>query len=257
MHPRIPRPLLIPLLVLATITGGCERGPDATLTAEIQRLNSELEETRLRLDSAEKVNAAKRAQPVAPAALETSASKPPQTTADSIQKDDQISALQVELAEIKKRDAFVFAAASATLRSGTAGAALDRYERFLKDFPNSPLAADADRAVTELTAAAQREARSRATLVDPRRALREALEHFNDGTVTVQEIAPLLKIRSAADVVKLLGPPNQTYRDGKEIGYTDRVIDSSTGNKGTLVVGFDADSVATLRVGYLGKPIKP
>jgi hypothetical protein len=256
MQLRTPRSLLIPLLVFGTLTAGCQRGSDPNLTAENQRLKSELEDARLRIDGLENAVATKRADVAIATAPATVKDRAPEPEAVDNQKDQQILALQTELAELKKRDAFIYAEISAASAKVSAAAALERYEKFMKDFPKSPLAADADRAIAELTPTAQREARADAILADPRRATRNVLEHFTDGTVTVQEIAPLLKNRSAASVVKLLGPPNQTYRDGKEIGYVDNVIDSVTGNKGTLVIGFDSDTVNTLRVGYLGKPIK-
>ena len=257
MHVRPPSLLLTAVLFLGMLTAGCNRGSDPDLTAEMQRLNSELEATRLKLDAAEKAIVTKREDVALATATDATKRQLPEPDAAGIQKDEQIRALQAELADVKKRDAFIFAEASAAHRTGAASTALDRYQQFLKDFPNSPLATDADRAIAELTAVVERETRSRAMLIDPRRADRTVLQHFNEGTVTVREIAPLLKNRSAADVVKLLGSPSQTYRDGKEYGYTDKVIDTSTGGKGTLVIGFESDSVSTLRVGYLGKPIKP
>lgn len=256
MHLRISRTLLVPAILLGSIVAGCNRGPDPTLTSEIQRLNAELESARQNAAATEKARIAKQEDIALATAADSAKKLPPEPKPLDTEKDAQIRALQAEVASLKKRDAFVFADASAALKIGN-GAALDRYQQFLKDFPNSPLAADADRAIAELTTAKEREARAHAMLVDPRRADREILQHFSDGTVTVKELSPLLKNRSPADVVKLLGPPTQTYRDGKELGYTDRVIDTATGGKGTLVIGFDSDAVSTLRVGYLGKPIKP
>ena len=257
MPARISRPLLTSIALLTVFTAGCNRSSGPDLTAEVQRLSSELESTRLKLEDAEKARATKQ-QDVAIATAASAAKNPPPAASDSsVQKDAQISALQTEIAELKKRDVFAFAAASAAMQSSGNTNALDRYQQFLKDFPNSPLAADADRAIAELTTATQREARARSLMIDPRRPERDILQHFTDGTVALKEIAPLLKSRSQADVVKLLGAPNQTFRDGKEIGYVDRVIDTATGGKGTLVIGFDEDVVSTLRVGYLGKAIKP
>ena len=60
-----------------------------------------------------------------------------------------------------------------------------------------------------------------------------------------------------AEVLKLLGPPNKTYRDNTELGYVDKVIDPTTGSRGTLVIAFSDDQVSTLRVGYQGRPIRP
>ncbi len=257
MNIRFSRPLVIPLLLLGTLIAGCQRGSGPDLTPEIQRLSSELEATRRKLDEAEKTAATKQEDAALSTAADSPKAQPPEPDANGAQNDAQVRALQTELAELKKRDAFIYAEASASFKTGATSTALDRYQQFLRDFPNSPLATDADRAVTELSAIVQREARSRAMLADPRHADREAVQHFRDGIATVKEIAPVLKSRSLAEVLKVLGPPSQTFRDGKEIGYEDKVIDTATGRKGTLVIGFESDSVATLRIGYLGSPIKP
>lgn len=254
MHTRISRPLLIPLILVGSIVAGCDRGPSPDITSEVQRLNSELEATRVKLEAAEKARVTKQQDPTIVAAPAASTAPPPVSATPG--KDVQITALRAEIADLKKRDIFAFADASAAMQSGTNSAALERYQQFLKDFPNSPLATDADRAIAELTTTKEREARARTMLIDPRRPERDVLQHFSDGTATLKEIAPLLKNRSAADVVKLLGAPSQTFRDGKEIGYIDRVIDPTTGGKGTLVIGFDEEVATTLRVGYLGKPVK-
>ena len=44
---------------------------------------------------------------------------------------------------------------------------------------------------------------------------------------------------------------------GTELGYVDKVVDATGGGRGTLVIGFDEDRVTTLRIGYLGRPIRP
>ncbi len=255
-QPRKILPLLLPLILAGTWTTGCWRQPAPDNSAEIQHLTSELETTRAKLDAVEKALSTK-LEDATVAAAPSEVKATPEPAATSANSEAKLAALQAELSAMKKRDAFVFLEASAALRSGTADIALERYQQFLKNFPNSPLAADADRAITELSATADREMRARVAVTDPRRADRDALQNFRDGTVTLKEIAPLLKGRSQSEIVKLLGAPSQTFRDGKELGYADKIIDTTTGNKGTLVIGFESDSVSTLRIGYLGKPVKP
>ena len=257
MPTRIPRPLLIPLALLGIFAAGCDRAPGPDLSGEVERLNSELEATRLKLDSAEKASVTKKPDVAIATTTDVTKNPLPAPDASGVQKDAQLITLQAQMAELKKRDVFAFADASAAMQSGGNIVALEHYQQFLKDFPNSPLAADADRAIAELTTTKEREARARTLLIDPRRPERDILQHFTDRIATVKEIAPLLKNRTQADVVKLLGQPNQLFRDGKELGYTDRVIDSANGAKDTLVVGFEDDIVSTLRAGYLGKPLKP
>ena len=257
MHFRAPRTFLIPLILLAALPAGCKRDEAPDPAGALKQLGAELEDTRQKLAAAEKTLAVRNDDVAVATAADKERPQSMEGETTLVQRDAQIRALQAELAGLKKSDAMAFAEASEARQRGVNSVALDRYEQFLKDFPQSPMADDATRAVAELTDAVQRETRSRVSLIDARRPEREILKRFGDGTVTVKEIAPLLRGRSRSEILKLLGPPGQLYRDGKELGYVDKVIDTATGKKETLVIGFESDSVTTLRLGYLGRPIKP
>lgn len=257
--PRVFPTLLASLALLA----GCgqQKGPD--FRADVVRLNAELDAAQQKLSAVEKELAAKNdeiARAAADAFAAEATKKQSTETAQTVaQKEGQIRALQAEIAELKKRDVFAYADASAMQQKGLTSIALDRYQQFVKDNPKSALVADANRAIAELSVAADREAKWRASLIDPKRPEREVVKRFGDGVVTVEEIAPLLRDRTSAEVVKLLGKPNTTYRNGTEIGYVDKVLDPATGQKETLVIVFDTDfgRVARLRIGYRGREIKP
>ncbi len=258
MQTRISR--VLPILLFTLLAGcGGQKGPD--LNSEVARLTTELEATKQKLAATQKELAAKTDE-IARAAADTFAAEATRKQAVAndqsiVQKDAQIRALQAEVADFKKRDALVFAEASAAVQRGVASIALDRYQRFLKDYPKSPLAADAERAIAELTATTEKDAKWRATTIDPKRPERDILKRFADGVVTVEEIGPLLKGRPSAEVVKLLGPPNKTFRNGTELGYVDKVLDPATGGKETLVIIFGSGRVTSLRLGYQGREIKP
>ena len=247
---------------LGLFSSGCGSGSRPAPTPEIDRLKADLDTMRQKLAGVEKDLASKSDElaKASAASFVTDLSKKetaPTAPAD-LQKDAQVQALQAEIAKLKKQDAIAYAQASATQAKGVTTITLDRYQQFVKDYPESPLVTDANRAIAELTAASEREARWRASLIDPKRPERDVLQRFGNGTATAEEIAPLLKRRSTAEVVKLLGNPNREYRNGSEVGYVDRIIDSRTGNKDTLVVIFDEDGrVASLRIGYNGREIKP
>ncbi|MDR3402864.1 MAG: hypothetical protein P4L99_10240 [Chthoniobacter sp.] len=221
-------------------------------------MSTELDRTKKKLALAEKESAGK---DDAVALAKDDLEKAKKDLADKDQviagKDTRIHALEGQIAEIKKQDAFVFAEASRLHQQNLNTSALDRYRQFVVAFPTSPLVADANRAITELSVTAPKDARARAVAIDPHAVERDALKKFADGWATPEDLAPLLKRKSIADVVKLLGPPNATYREGTELGYVDKVVDATTGNRGTLVIGFEEGSVVTLRLGYLGKPIRP
>lgn len=221
-------------------------------------MSSELDRTKKKVAAVEKDMTAKD-DAIALAKEETEKSKKETAEKERViaEKDKQIKALEAELAEWKKKDVFVFAEASRLHQQNLNSSSLDRYKQFAASYPTSPLVADANRAITELSVTAPKEARARAVTLDGFAVEREALKKFNDGYATPEDLIPLLRRKTMADVVKLLGAPNMKYREGKELGYVDRVIDSATGTRGTLVIGFDDDRVETLRVGYLGKAIRP
>lgn len=258
MHPRTSPAILIFLTALAALPLGCRRESGPDLTAEMARLTGEAESLKQKLAAAEKSlesrnDAAALASESAVAVKKQSVEKEQLVT----QKDGEIRALQAELGALKKSDALVFAEISGFQKQGLTTVALSRYEQFTRDFPQSPLVANAVSAMTQLAATAEREAKTRAGQVGVKQRDRQILQYLAEGTASLEEIAPLLKNKSLAEVTKLLGPPSRTYRNGAEIGYVDKVSDPAKGGKDTLVISFDEGKVSGLRAGYLGREIKP
>ena len=258
MHPRTSPAILIFLTALAALPLGCQRESGPDLTADVARLTGEAESLKQKLAAAEK-NLERRKDAAVLAGESAATEKKQSAEKDQItaQKDGEIRALQAELAALKKSDALVFAEISGLQKQGITTAALSRYEQFTRDFPQSPLVANAVSAMTQLSATAEREAKTRAGQVGAKKRESEVLKYLAEGTASVEEIAPLLKNKSLAEVVKLLGPPSRSYRNGAEIGYVDKVSDSAKGGKDTLVISFDEGKVSGLRAGYLGREIKP
>lgn len=248
------------LLAVGGLSTGChnDKGPSPETQVEGLQLSAELDRTKKKLEAVQKDLAGKD-DAIALAREEAEKSKKDTVEKERaiVDKDKRIKALEGEIAEMKKSDVFLFAEASKLHQQNLNTSALDRYRQFMTTFPASPLVADANRAVAELSVIAPKEARARAVTLNPYAAERDALKKYADGWATPEDLAPLLKKKTMADVVKLLGQPNATYREGKELGYVDRVVDSTTGARGTLVVSFEEDRVSTLRLGYLGKPIRP
>ena len=258
MHLRPPHAVLIALIGLAALPLACHRESPPDFTAELARLKTEAVGLRQKLGTAEQtVETQKDALELARATAAATKTEAAESGQLARQKDAQLRAAQAELAELKKSEALAFAEIGGLQKKGLTALALSRYAQFLKDHPDSPLAPHAANAVTQLTATAAREARAHASVVDPKRKEREVLQYFADGLATVEEIAPLLKNRTPAEVVKLLGPPHRTYRDGTEFGYEDKVSDSATGTKNTLVISFEEGRVSGLRTGYTGRITKP
>jgi hypothetical protein len=247
---------IVAILTLGTLAfSGCKRGGAGDTATELAQVRSDLEDTRRKAADAEKKSTAAQ-QEVERMRSEVDLMKKQMSDKEvlSIQKDNQLKALQAQFTD--RRDAITFADISATLQRGLNSVALDRYRQFVVDFPKSPLVADANRAINELAVTVDRESKERAALIDPRRTERDALKRFQDGVATVEEITPLIRQRSVADVVKILGSPNRTYRNGTELGYVDRIIDPTTGNRETLVITFSGDRAVSVRIGYRGREIK-
>ncbi len=246
------------LFSLVGLLAGCRREAEPDRTTEVTRLTAEAEGLRQKLAATEKSMAAQK-DAVALAAETAAAGKKQAVEREQTagQKDAQLRAVQTELAELKKSEAQVFTDISRFQQQGLTTVALGRYEQFLKDYPNSPLAAHAVTAMAQLAATAEREAKARLGTADPRRKQREILQYLADGTATAEEVAPLFKNKTPAEVAKLLGPPNRTFRNGTEFGYVDKVSDAATGAKNTLVISFEDDRVSGVRAGYQGRIIKP
>jgi hypothetical protein len=256
----LPCASVVLLFALGVLFTGCDHdtGPAPDSQVKSLQLSAELDRTKKKLVATEQELTAKDDAVVL---AKADADKAAQQVVDKekviAEKDAAVKALEKDIAELKKQDAFVYLEIAKLHQQGLNTTALDRYRQFVAAFPKSPLVADANRAIAELTVTAPREARARVAVVDPHAADREIQKKFNDNQATIEDLLPMLKKRSVAEVVKLLGAPNMTYRDGTELGYVDRVLDLASGSRGTLVIGFEDGVVSTLRLGYQGRPVRP
>lgn len=255
---RVPSALLILLTFCGALLSGCQRAePPASLPAASPP-PAELDETRLKLSEAETSLAAKTAELAqAKAALEAARVQLAERDLVVNQRDAQIRNVQAETEVLKKRDSFVFAEISALQQKGQTVNASSRYQQFLKDFPTSPLAIHAASAIAEITAAQERETPPKPDLRDPKVRTREFVQQFEDGFLTLKELAPVLKKRTVSQVLALLGPPNRIFGDGTEIGYVDKAIDPVTSKRGMFIISFESGAVANLRVEYAGRRTIP
>ena len=258
MNQRTPKLFAVSLVVAGTVLVACHRPSGSDLQPEVDRLSSELADTQGKLLAAVKSAEAQK-QEVATAIAAIEASKREATLKDKLiqQKEAEVAEAKTAISAVKNTDALAYSEASAQVSKGSTSNALERYQKFILDYPDSPLVADANRAIADLTPQVAKDAQYRTSLIDPRRADRDLIKRFGDGIVTVQELVPLLRRRSQAEVIQLLGRPSRTYRNGTELGYEDKVIDTTTGNKSTLVISFEADRVTALRSGYQGREVKP
>jgi hypothetical protein len=249
---------LASLVLTASLLTGCHR-TERDLAQQVDGLKTEVDDTKRKLGEAEKGLAAKQGE-LAATAADLEAAK--RTLAEKIvalaERDTQWRAAQTELETLKKRDTFVFSDIRAAQEQGRSTVALSRYQQFVKDYPNSPFVSEASAAIAVLSTETEREAQRRANVFDPKRQERETLRLFGEGLLTPKELAPLLKNRTRAQVLAMLGRPNHVFPEGAEIGYVDKVTNPATGTKGMLIITFDANGVATaLRVDYAGPKLIP
>lgn len=256
---RTQHALMIALTSFTILLSGCQRAePPPPPVVEAEPVNTEVEETKQKLTVATNNVETKNAE-LAAAKTALDAAKTQLAERDVVvgKKDEQIKTLQAEIESLKKRDAFVFAEISAVQEQGQSVLALNRYQQFIKDFPKSPLVANATSAINELTVATEQEARRLANVIDPKSREREFLQQFEDGFLTLKELAPVLKNRTVAQVLGLLGPPNRIFGDGTEIGYVDKAIDPVTAKRGVFIIAFESGVVANIRVEYAGRRLVP
>ncbi len=251
-------PLLITLASTAFLFASCQRQEQPPSIATPAPPRAELEESKVKLTDAETNLTAKNGELAqAKAALEAARTQLAERDLVVTQRDTQIRAAQAEVETLKKRDAFVFAEISAIHQKGETVNALNRYQQFLKDFPTSPLTIHANSAIAAITAVNEREAPPKPDLRDPKARTREFVQQFEDGILTLKELAPVLKNRSVSQVLALIGPPHRIFGDGTEIGYVDRALDPVTSKRGLFIVAFESGTVANLRVEYAGRRMIP
>lgn len=258
MHFHFPPVPVIALLLLAVLLPGCGPEEKQDLAPKVDGLEAEVEETRRKLSGAEKsLTSASDQLVLATLALDAAKKGIAEKDQALAQRDEQLRVAQAEIVALKKTDGFAFAEIRGLQQKGQSTVALGRYQQFVRDFPGSPLAADATSAIAALNAESQRDSRARQEIIDPKRPERELVKLFNEGYSSPQELALLFKGKTKAQVLALCGRPQQVFNDGTEIGYADKTTDPATSRKGMLIVGFSGDVVSTLRVDYAGRKIRP
>lgn len=252
------RHILVPLAGLGLLLSSCDREKRLGPAGENNRLKTDLDETGRKLSLAEK-NLEVTSAEFALANDATAKARTQLTEKETLnaQQAEQLRVVQADLDTLKKRDAFVFAEIVARRQQGQSLIALEQFQRFLTDFPASPLAGYATAAIAELNADRARNAQRWAALVAPKRNEREMMKNFGDGLTTLAELAPVLKNKSLTQVIKFLGRPDRTFNEGTEIGYADKAMNPATGRPGMLVIGLDSGTVSTLRVEYSGRKMTP
>lgn len=257
---RVPRACLVPLILSIALFTGCEPD-DVHHGRQVDVLKTELEETKRRLAAAQKSLVAKEEELlVATTALESAKVGLADKDQAIVERDTRLRTALTELQTLRKSEALVFAEIRTLQMQGKSALALSLYHKFINDFPTSPLAGTAASAIAEMTAppsTAPRPPGTAAALADPKRREREFQKTFNEGYMKLEELAPVLKKKSLAQVLALLGKPNQTFNEGMEIGYADKAINPATGKRGVLIISFESGTVATLRVEYSGRKVTP
>jgi hypothetical protein len=229
-----------------------EEKPD--LSGEVARLSGEVAALKDKLAAAEAALAAKQDQAALAATSAADAAKAQLAEKDEAlaQKDAQLRTVQAELATLKKSEALAFAEIADVQKRGLPATALSRYEKFITDHPDSALTPHARAMLGQLRGEVAR----RSDQADPQRQEREVLQRFAENVVTLEEIAPLLRRKTSAEITRLLGPPSQSFRNGAEIGYAQKALNPATGERGMLIIRFESDRAVTLRVNYQGREMK-
>ncbi len=238
---------------------------DSTAPRQLESMKTELDEAKRRVAHIQKAIAIKDEELLTTTtAYESTKATLAEKEHALAESEKQLKAAQTALDALKKNDAIVFAEIRALQLQGQSAAATTRYYQFIKDYPKSPLAGVAGMLVGEIGAPKTEAVRPGtaapgviAGYVDPKKREREFLKSFNEGYMTLQELAPFLRKKSVAQILTLLGNPNQTFNSGTELGYADKAINPATGMRGMLIIGFEDGAVASLRVEYSGRKITP
>ena len=249
------------LLLTGALLTGC-LPEDSTSVRQVESVRTELDEAKRRIAHIQKAIAIKDEEVLA---TTTELESIKATLAEKEQalalREKELQAAKIALETLKKSDAIVFGEIRAQQLQGQTAAAITRYYQFIKDYPKSPLAGVAGTLVGELSAPKTEAPRpgtaTAAPYVDPKKREREFQKTFNEGYMTLKELAPALRKKSVAQILALLGNPNQVFNGGTELGYSDKAINPVTGSRGMLIVGFENGTVESLRVEYAGRKITP
>ena len=235
---------------------------DATDAQQVEKAKAELDEAKRRVAHIQKAIAIKDEEVLGTTTtLESTRATLAEKEQALAQRDKELKATQTALETLQKSDAIVFSEIRAQQLQGQTAAAITRYYQFIKDYPKSPLAGVAGTLVGELSAPKTEAPRpgngAAAPYVDPKKREREFQKTFNEGYLTLPELAPFVRKKSAAQILALLGNPNQVFNAGTELGYSDKAINPVTGSRGMLIVGFENGTVESLRVEYSGRKMTP
>jgi hypothetical protein len=255
---RLARVLSPIFLAAALALGGCGKDHSAELQqgaqakVELQTANEQLATLKKQTDTAtDQLDLAK-------SDLAKARDELAEKSKAIAQRDNQIATLQKDLEAAKKQDANLFVEATALRQQGLNTSAITQYQKILSDFPHSPLVPYATAAVAEMNAQKSREDQRRVdAVVASKRPEAAVLKYFGDGQTTLGELAPILKSKSLAQVVKMLGKPDRTFNDGTEIGYSDKALNPATSRPGLLIIAFDEGTVSSIRVEYSGRKVVP
>jgi hypothetical protein len=253
------------LLVLASLAmcgvffAGCGPEGGSEHSRVIDGLKADLEESKRRIDALQKSLSAKDSElAVNIEALETAKKGLSDLQQALKERDAQLVATKSDAENLKKTDVVAFAEIAATQGQGSIGLAVARYKKFITDFPKSPLVTHANNAIEQLDAVEQTSTASRTVAKkEAGKPEKDFAKAFNEGFMTLPELAPYLRKKTLSQVIALCGRPNRTYNQGTEIGYEDRAINPATGSRGILIVGFEEGVVATIRVEYAGRKMTP
>jgi hypothetical protein len=252
------RALPISLLVVTiALSSGC--GGKRPTEQELQAVRTELETANGKAAAAEK-KAEEKSDQLDLAKSELAKAKSEISDRDSgiAKRDAQIAALQRDVEKLKAQDGALFAEAATMRKQGLTLSALEKYQKLVADYPQSPLADYATVAINELNAERSRAAQKRVDeVVAAKRPEQQVLKYFGDGQTTLAELAPILKSKTVAQVAKMIGRPDRTFNEGNEFGYADKVLNPATNRPGMLIIGFVDGVVANIRVEYSGRKIVP
>jgi hypothetical protein len=238
---------------------GCDRDA-GDHSRQFEGLRADIDEARRRVSSLQNSLASKDKElAVMTEALQTSRDEFNKVDERAKAMSIEAQAAKTELEAIKKKDSFVFGEIAATQGAGTSMLAITRYKKFIADYPKSPLVLHANNAIAQLTEV-QKDVGHRPATVAAEEATKKDKDfqrNLSDGYVSLQDLAPYVRKKSVAQIVALLGRPNQTYNEGNEFGYVDKAINPSTGTRGMLIVSFDGGIVSSIRVEYAGRKMTP
>ena len=157
------------------------------------------------------------------------------------QRTEQIAELSRQIEELKNQDSYAYVRAGKLLDDGNLKQAIQAYQSFIHNFPDSPKVPNATKYIEEISTrmgSIEKEKTARSEHELQEKAQRDLAQKIRYKALPYEEWRGILQGKTKREVKSLLGSPLITFQDDNEWHYPDKILYPDSGNRGNLNVFF-------------------